>query len=244
MVARRFAPQFGATLATILGLAVLLGLGTWQLQRLAWKQALIADREANLQAPPMALPDAAAWPELEFRHVRVTGRFRHDREQRFGVQAIAGQVGHHILTPLIAEDGRAVLVDRGWVPADKVTPATRRAGQVEGTTTVTGIARYREDDRPGWFTPANQPAESIWYSYDLPALRAATGLDLSPVVIEADAGDDPQVLPRGGQTQVDLPNNHLQYAITWYGLAGGLLAVYIAFSRRSRIPPAPRNPRA
>jgi surfeit locus 1 family protein len=235
---RRFRPRLWPTLATALGLALLLALGTWQLQRLHWKEALIAARTAQLAAPPAALPATADdWRAFDFRKLSARGTFRHDLEQLYGTYAIGGEVGHHLLTPLVRPDGAAVLVDRGWVPADQAHPATRRQGQPAGEVTVDGIARYRADDRPGWFTPANQPEQGLWFTYDLPAIEAALGLDLLPVVVEADATPNPGGLPIGGQTQVLLPNSHLQYVITWYGLAAALLAMWLAFS-------VERDPRA
>ena len=143
------------------------------------------------------------------------------------------RVAHDLVRlPLLREDGPAVLVDRGWVPADRAHPAARRDGQIEGPVTVTGIARYRGADEPGWFTPANEPEQRMWFSYDLPALERALGLSLLPVVVEADDRPNPGGLPLGGLTRIELPNNHLQYAITWYGLAAALLAVYVAFGLR------------
>ena len=225
---------------TLIGTAVLLGLGTWQMQRLSWKQSLIAEREARLTAPPTALPDREAdWPGFAFRTVTVSGVFRHDLEQFFGARARNNVLGHHVLTPLIRADGKAVLIDRGWIPADKVDPETRRAGQLAGEVKVRGIARYRADDRPGLFTPENDPAAGYWYYYDLPAMEAALGLDLMPLVIEADATPNPGNLPIGGQTESVLTNNHLQYAITWYGLAVALIAVYIVFHRQQARPRTP-----
>jgi surfeit locus 1 family protein len=227
---RRFAPGVWPTAFTLIGLAVLLGLGTWQLERLEWKRALIAERAARLATAPEILPPTSeAWSAWDFRPAVVEGAFRHDLEQLFGVAAIEGQVGHHLLTPLVRPDGAAVLVDRGWVPADRAHPAARREGQLVGPVRVTGIARYRGDDRPGWFTPDNRTEQSHWYWYDLAALEAALGLDLLPVVIEADATPNQGGLPQGGQTRTELTNNHLQYAITWYGLAAGLLGVWISF---------------
>ena len=227
---RRFAPGLWPTALTLFGLAVLIGLGTWQIERLQWKRALIAERQAQLAAPAEPLPATTAdWRSWDFRPVTVAGEFRHDLEQLFGVAAIDGRVGHHVLTPLVRPGGAAVLVDRGWVPADRAHPATRREGQPAGPAEVAGIARYRGDDRPGWFTPDNQPAQGLWYWYDLPALERALGLELLPVVIEADATPNPGGLPIGGQAAAELPNNHLQYAITWYGLAAGLFGVWIGF---------------
>ena len=235
---RRFAPGLWPTAATLLGLIVLLGLGTWQLDRLAWKRDLIALRQTQLAAPSEPLPGSAEdWRSWDFRPVVVRGEFRHDLEQLFGVAAIDGQVGHDVLTPLVRSDGTAVLVDRGWVPADRAHPAARRPGQLEALVEITGIARYRGDDRPGWFRPDNQPEQSLWYWYDLSALEDALGLELLPVVVEADATPNPGGLPIGGQTRTELSNNHLQYAITWYGLAAGLFVVWISFGlARARQP--------
>jgi surfeit locus 1 family protein len=228
--ARRFAPGLWPTALALLGLAVLVGLGTWQLERLAWKRDLIALRAAQLAAPAAALPVSAAdWRSWDFRPVVVHGAFRHDLEQLFGVAAIDGKIGHHVLTPLVRQDGVAVLIDRGWVPADRAHPAARRDGQLADPRQVRGIARFRGNDRPGWFTPDNRPEQGLWYWYDLPALQDVLGLQLLPVVIEADASPSPGGLPIGGQTRTELPNNHLQYAITWYGLAAGLFVIWISF---------------
>jgi surfeit locus 1 family protein len=227
---RRFAPGLWPTVLTLLGLAALIGLGTWQVERLQWKQALIAERQGQLAAPAAPLPATAAeWRAWDFRPVTVDGEFRHDLEQLFGVSAIEGRVGHHVLTPLVRPDGAAVLVDRGWVPSDRAHPAARREGQPTGQVRVTGIARYRSGEKPGWFTPDNQPEQGLWYWYDLATLQDRIGLELLPVVVEADATPNPGGLPIGGQTRSELPNNHLQYAITWYGLAAGLLGVWIGF---------------
>jgi surfeit locus 1 family protein len=227
---RRFAPGLWPTVATLLGLAVLLALGTWQVERLQWKQALIGERQAQLAAPAASLPATATdWRAWDFRPVIVQGEFRHDLEQLFGVSAIDGRIGHHVLTPLVRPGGAAVLVDRGWVPADRAHPSTRREGQTTGPARVTGIARWRGGDRPGWFTPDNKPEQGLWYWYDLAALQHRMGLQLLPVVVEADATPNPGGLPVGGQTRTELSNNHLQYAITWYGLAAGLLGVWVAF---------------
>jgi surfeit locus 1 family protein len=233
----RFRPRRWPTLATLIALAILLALGTWQLQRLTWKEGLIAAREAALSATPVPLPsESEDWRAWEFRRVSVTGVFDHDAEQLFGLQALGGRPGHHVLTPLVRENGPAVLIDRGWVPLDRAHPLARGEGQVPGQVTITGIARYRADDRPGWLTPANEPDERIWYGYDLDALETATDLALLPVVVEADATANPGGLPVGGQTRIELPNRHLQYVVTWYGLALTLIGVYLAFSLERKPP--------
>lgn len=235
---RRFRPRLWPTLAAAAGCALLVALGTWQVERLQWKEQLIAARTAQLAAPPETLPATSPdWAAWNFRKVRASGTFDHELEQLYGTYGMDGVLGHHVLTPLIRPDGPAVLVDRGWVPADKAHPAARRVGQPAGTVEVDGIARYRAADAPGWFTPDNEPAQDLWFSYDLPAMEQALGLALLPVVIEADATPNPGGLPLGGQTRTELPNNHLQYVVTWYGLALALLTIWIAFS----LEPAPRR---
>ena len=228
----QFRPRLWPSLAALAALIVLVSLGTWQVERLRWKEALVAERDARLAAPAELLPAQADWRTWEFRRVDVQGTFRHDLEQLFGASGHDGQLGHQVLTPLLRPDGTALLVDRGWVPADKAHPAARREGQALGPVTITGIARYRGEDTANWFTPANQPGQKMWFSYDLPALEHATGLTLLPVVVEADDRSNPGGLPIGGLTRIALPNNHLQYAITWYGLALTLVAVYVSFSLR------------
>jgi surfeit locus 1 family protein len=230
--ALHFRPRLWPSLAALAALIVLVSLGTWQVERLRWKEALIAERTAQLAAPAALLPAQADWPAWNFRRVEALGTFRHDLEQLFGASTHDGQLGHHVLTPLLRADGSALLVDRGWVPADQAHPAARRDGQVEGPITITGIARYRGDDTANWFTPANQPEQAMWFSYDLPALEQALDLALLPVVVEADDRPNPGGLPIGGLTRIALTNNHLQYAITWYGLALTLVAVYVSFSLR------------
>lgn len=219
---------------------LLIGLGTWQMQRLAWKETLIAEREAGLAMPPTALPsdlgvDDEVTRGYDFRNVSVFGVFRHDLELIYGVKTRSNVLGHHIVTPLITADRRAILVDRGWVPADKSHPASRHQGQVEGEVTVRGIARYRGDDDPGLFTPDNDPEKNLWYHYDLDAMAGALDLELAPIVVEADDMPNPGGLPIGGRTRLTLTNNHLQYAVTWYGLAVCLIGVYIVFRRQQKL---------
>jgi surfeit locus 1 family protein len=226
--ARRFRPGLLPTLLTLLGLAVLIALGTWQVQRMAWKEGEIALREARLQADPVPLPadaDPEAW---HFRRVLVEGRLLHDRAQLMGAEARGGRLGHHLLVPL-ARNGDHVLVNRGWVPADWKEAVPEHA-QPEGTVVIDGIARHRGDDRPGLFTPGNRPESREWYWYDMAGLSAATGVTLAPLVIDAARdGDEP---PVGGRTVIDLPNDHLGYALTWYGLAAGLLGIYLLWGLR------------
>ena len=222
------------TLCSALGLLLLLGLGTWQVQRLAWKEGLIAERNAALTAAPVPLPtslDAAR--ALEFHPVRAEGEFLNDRELDLNAQSFRGDQGFHIVTPFRLGDGTIVFIDRGFVPTDRKMPATRQAGEIAGPTAVTGLLRLPEP--PGWFTPANEPAKNSWFSIDLPAMAQAAGVGGAlPFYIDAGKTPNQGGWPQGGQTITDLPNDHLQYAITWYALAVALIAIYIRFAIRRR----------
>ena len=213
---------------------VLLALGTWQVERLQWKERLIAERHAAVNSPAIELPrSAAAARSLDYRHVRASGTFLNDRELYLGATSAEGRPGYHIVTPLRLADAAVLLVDRGFVPAEKRAPETRAAGEIDGPTTVSGLLRLPLDRKPYWFLPENSAERNYWFYVDPPAMAKAAHLDaVLPFYIDADATPNPGGLPVGGQTRLDLPNDHLQYAITWYALAAGLLGVYIVFIRR------------
>lgn len=237
---RRFRPSPGFTLFAAFCLVVLVGLGTWQLERLSWKTDLLDRIERQVAAAPVplpaAIPDAAAW---DYRRVAVAGRFLHDREMLVGGKPLHGRVGWHVVTPLErADGGGTVLVLRGWVPDDRRDPARRAEGQVPGVVTVEGIARIPAPR--AWMQPDDRPAENAWFVVDVAKMAAASRLagPVAPVIVEAGPQPVPGGLPEGGQTRLAIPNNHLQYVITWYGLAGALVAVWIARSLRRTDPRA------
>lgn len=226
-----FRPTLVPTLFTVPAVVFMLGLGTWQVQRLQWKQDLIAERGGRLAAPPIALPAGAVDPEeVAFFRVRITGTYLHDREMYLAARSLRGNLGYHVVTPLRLYDGSHVLVDRGWVPLDRKDPATRPEGQRQGTVTVEGV--IRTGGRKGWFVPDNRPGENFWFYVDPAAMAAHAGLGaVSPFYVEAAAGQAPGGMPIGGQTRVALPNNHLSYAITWYSLAVALAVIYLLYHR-------------
>jgi surfeit locus 1 family protein len=229
---RGIRPLLWPTVCAAGALLVLLGLGTWQLDRRAWKEGLIAARQAALAAQPVALPEAIPDPAaLEFHRVWVEGRFRHDRELHLTGRYYRDKPGYQVITPLVLDDGAAVLVNRGFVPLAAKDPASRAAGQVEGRVRIEGVVRL--SGTPGRFTPANDPAANLWFYPDLAGMAAAAGLTrVRPVFVEAGPAPNPGGLPIGGQTQADLPNDHLQYAITWYSLAAALAVIYALFCHR------------
>ncbi len=226
----RFRPLIGPTLWLLPGLALLVGLGVWQIQRLGEKEALIASVEAGMKAPPVplsqALPQGAA---AEYHHVRLTGHFEHDKELYLFSRGPMGAVGVDVIAPFVQDGAQTVLVDRGFVPESLRDPKTRKAGQVVGDVTLTGVLRLTQ--KPGLFTPAPNHQTRLWFVKDVPDMATALGVTAPPVLIEADATPNPGGWPLGGQTQVDFPNDHLQYAVTWFGLALALLAVYLLYHR-------------
>jgi len=209
--------------------AILITLGVWQLDRLQWKLGLIAEVQRNLAASPISLDEALGLgPKAQYRRVALDGRFDNAKEAYVFGTDNAGAPVYHVIVPFRLQDGRALLVDRGIVPKEKLEPATRSAGQIAAETDIIGV--WRVPDPLGWFTPAPDTAHHIWYAHDLTAIAKADGITLAaPVVVEADATPNHGGWPRGGQTRVTFRNEHLQYAITWFGLAAVLLGVYIAY---------------
>lgn len=225
---RQGRPILFATIFTLFGLVLLVGLGTWQVERLHWKTALIERIEGRIAAEPAPLParidDPGTW---DYRRVRLRGTWRHDDEMPIAAKTFEGRIGYHLVTPLDrADGGGTVLVNRGWIPVERLDPSTRPESRPRGEVDVTGVARMPPP--PGWMQPDNEPAANAWYWVDPDAMAARIGTPVAPVIVEAAAGG-PGELPVGGQTRLHIPNNHLQYALTWYGLAVVLLAVYVAY---------------
>lgn len=225
----RFRPLPGITIACALLLVFLIGLGVWQLQRLQWKLALIDRANHNLVAPPLSLDRILALgSDAEYRRVALHGRFDNAKEAYVYGTGPEGAPVYRVVVPFRTDDGRELLIDRGIVPRDLRDPATRPQGIVAGETHVVGV--WRTSQGVGAFTPPPDLAHRIWYSRDVAAIARADGIVLTaPALIEADATPNPGGWPRGGQTVVTFRNEHLQYAITWFLMAAGLLAVYIAY---------------
>jgi surfeit locus 1 family protein len=240
--------------ASAIVFAILASLGLWQLERLAWKEDLIARVEAGLAAAPTAAPGPDAWPMLdidriEYTPVELRGRYDHAREIHVVYTLVdpkgpLGGMGYQVFTPFRTDAGWWVYVNRGFVPRERKDPATRAAGQIEGETTVTGLVR-RPSER-SWFTPGDDTAKNAWFSRDPALFAAASGLGgetIAPYLVDARHDPDlPGGLPQGGETIVAFPNNHLQYAVTWLGLAAVLVGVFVAFAvKRLREPAEPSS---
>jgi surfeit locus 1 family protein len=220
------------TIATAVGVTVLIGLGVWQLQRLEWKETIIDRIEARTEKRPLTLEQALALvaerPNPSYFPVHVEGRFHHNRERYLYALSLEGEPGWHVITPLEMVRGNVVLVDRGFVPEALRDPATRPQGQIQEVVGVTGLIRTPE--KPSLFVPDNNPGKNQWFSRDLAAMSRSmfpgATVQVAPFFLEAEESDVPGGWPRGGQTRLTLTNNHLQYALTWFGLAAALVIIY------------------
>ena len=222
---------FMSILVVVPAFVVLLGLGSWQVQRLNWKSDLIYGRQAALDVDPIPMPSRDAVVErMSFRRVVVTGTFIHEQEFYFYAPK-SGMAGYRVVTPLLQELDLTLLVDRGWVPADKRDPATRPDGQIEGDITITGIVRTDIVGIQG-LLPDNDVENNEWFWVDPTAMSAVHGMYYRPAIVAADETANPGGWPRGDVTVPGLRNAHLGYAITWFSLAFALVVIWILALRR------------
>jgi len=223
-------------------LAVLLGLGTWQLERKAWKDELIATLQARLSGPPTQLPSRSDWSKLDRvrdEFTRVTFRAEFEPGAEALVYASGGSnlrpdtsgPGYWVFAPARLSDGATVVINRGFVPEGRQRAATRPEGTVSGPATITGNLRWPE--ARGLFTPADNA--DLWFTRDPAAMAAAKGWGaVAPFYVDQEAPLASGGLPKAGPLKISLPNNHLQYAVTWYGLALMLVLVVAFFWRAKR----------
>ena len=223
-------------LAALAGFVFLVGLGNWQMRRLDWKQGLIGSIAERQHAAPVTLElaeeRASLGGDVEYTRVKVEGQLLNDREIHLYALDDKYGPGFHVITPLRLADGSIALVNRGFVPNDLKDPGKRAAGQLTSDVVFTGLLRQANEQT--MFVPANDPGRNIWYWRDVDAMAGTLGADATRVhkyVVDAEAEPAPPGgWPKGGVTRLELPNRHLEYALTWYGLAGTLVAVFIAFA--------------
>ena len=226
------ARALGALAFGAAGVAILLGLMTWQIQRLAWKQALIATLEERLAAAPIALPAAPDQAAHEFRRVALTGRFT----GAVGAHGFADAAylttlrphgaGYRIVQPFETAEGRLILVDRGYAPVAAKNANGRAALPLpapQGDIALTGALRWPQD--ADWFSDAGAgPADNVWLTRSLNSLAPLWGAE--PVLVVAETATAAGPWPVPDPVNVNLPNDHLGYAVTW----GGLAAVWAAMT--------------
>jgi surfeit locus 1 family protein len=221
---------------------VLIVLGNWQWNRMVWKEQLLATIDERLAAPPLPLDGVVAMLDsgqpVEYRRVSVSGELMNTGEQ-YVLATLNGASGWHVYTPLLVAgmDGAIVFVNRGFVPYDKRDPATRVEGQMDRFINIEGLAREAPGAKPSFMVPDNDAASGTYYWKDLTAMIAAAKLEnaeVLPLFIDKTSLLPAGLLPIANVTQVDLPNNHLQYLITWYGLALALASVLLAYVIKGR----------
>ena len=240
-------------LPALLAFALLVALGTWQIERKAWKEALIAALAQRLAPPPQTLPAARDWTKLdragdEYRWVKFTARFDNAREALVFAAATAFRPdvtspGYWVFTPARLADGSVVIVNRGFVPDARRDPQSRPQGQIAEPVEIAGALRW--PDERHWFTPADDAAHNLWFARDPAGIATAKGLDpktgaIAPFYVEQEAPAPSGGLPQPGKLVVVLPDNHLQYALTWFGLAAVLVVVFgfwAVTSGRRTVPP-------
>jgi surfeit locus 1 family protein len=220
------------------GVVILVGLGIWQLDRRVWKQNLILTLNTRLSRAPEDLPPRASWPRLlaegnEYSRVTFPAEFLDGQE---ALVYTAGSPlrpdvkgpGYWVIAPAQLAGGSIVLVNRGFVPLDAKDPSTRPAGNSHGTIEIVGVLRWPETR--GLFTPADDVKGNVWYLRDPKAIAAAKKwASAAPFYIDQEAPVPPGGWPKPGKLAVELPDNHLQYAITWFGLALALAGVYVVW---------------
>jgi surfeit locus 1 family protein len=231
---------YGLLLFSSLAFLALIALGIWQLERREWKEALLADLELALSPSTEALDISAAEPELASRdYIRVKLRGRFDNAQeRYLFAVLDGQTGWQVITPFVTTDRRIVLVNRGFVPDSLKDPRSRPQSLLAGETELIGLLRRKPSAGP--FAPQNQPSRNIWFWADIDALLrsipdAATLRPLNGIVqaLPSGAGESwPRPVPPDPSA---IPNNHLQYAITWFALAAILLVMTVMLIRSGRL---------
>lgn len=225
-------PIFVYWMVAMLSFCFLSSLGIWQIQRLTWKNNLIARVNERVHLPPRPAPSKEEWPVItavccDYIPVHVTGCFLHDKETFVNALTVYGS-GYWVLTPFEMEDGSIIIINRGFIPMDKKQKVMLTANQIKVKVTISGIMRMEEKN--GFYPRRNDPAADIWYTRELSAIAKARGLsEVAPYFIDANTAPSIKNTPTpiSGLTVITFPNNHLTYAVTWFALAGGILLTSI-----------------
>ena len=208
-------------------------LGTWQVERLKWKEGIIAAlAEANAQEALTTLPsDESALKPLQFRKVTLTGTWQGGTEFHIAPRYWKDKFGYAIITPFTLADGRVVLVNRGWVPAKQKDASTRPETQVKGHTTINGLVRVGAERNT--MSPPNQPEKNIWFGRDVAAMADAAKIkNIIPAMVDIVGKQDAKNLPVPSDGTIRLKNDHLSYILTWYGIALGILVIFVVYHRK------------
>jgi surfeit locus 1 family protein len=223
-------------LFALMALAAFVGLGTWQIQRKAWKEALIDALEQRLSSPAIDLPPPEQWGRLdpavdEFRRVKFSAAFlpREEALVYASGSALRSDVsgpGYWVFAPARPAAGGLIVVNRGFVPEGRQDPSTRMAGDIEGRADLIGVMRWPES--AGLFSPSQDAAHNLWFVRDPVAMAISKGWGaVAPFFVELEGPQPPGGLPQAGALRANLRNEHVQYAITWYGLAIVIAVMFV-----------------
>ncbi|MEQ9519862.1 MAG: SURF1 family protein [Parvibaculum sp.] len=224
-----FRPAPWPSVFVLLSLPILLWLGTWQLQRLEWKLGVIAKLEERLNTDPVPLGREALADDDEYRRFQIRGAFTPGVEFHWLTTSDEFGIGYLVFAPFKLDDGRFVIVNRGFVPQALKDKAEARKAPPDRIN-----VRARVPEVPGRLDAANDEAANIWFTRDTVRMAALTGeTPFLPLYFEEEAGEEgqtePQAWPKPGASHVTIVNNHLDYALTWYGLGLVLVVIYFAF---------------
>ena len=229
-----FKPQLWPTIMTIPILILLLYLGNWQVERLEWKLGLIKQIETRAFMDPIRIPpEKSNLDDLEYLSVQITGRFNNQQEMTLYSVGPNGEAGYDLYTPFTNNDGKIIIVNRGWVP-ERIKDQVSRLETIKNVEhTVTGL--LRKPSIKLWYGPENEPQNNNWFYGDLDGMARTYSLGaVYPMYLYAAVDDHDPVFPVAGRTEFNIVNNHLDYALTWYGLAIVLLVIYVIFCRQPK----------
>jgi surfeit locus 1 family protein len=225
------------TLWMVIGVALLCGLGKWQLDRMHWKLGLIAAADTRSHAPPVPIDTLLGKQsnDVEYTHAAAQGEFIAGKRVYLFSQLEDGRIGFQVLEPMRLADGRILIVDRGFVPQAAKDMPSESAPAPIGETQIAGLARGEQ--KPGLFTPAPDSKTKVFYVRDIPAITSAMGIGGAlPFILAEDRGGPEGTYPEGGHTRLTFRNDHLQYALTWFALALVLVVMYVAYHwKRGRL---------
>ncbi|PCJ03246.1 MAG: cytochrome oxidase biogenesis protein Surf1, facilitates heme A insertion [Alphaproteobacteria bacterium] len=222
---------FWGTVLTIIGVAILCTLGTWQVQRLQWKSDILDAIEAEyaVDASENLLSQAMLSEEIDFKRGHIVGTYMHDKTVLLQPRMHDGEVGYHVLTPLYLSGAQdiIILVNRGWVPFDWDVLGDDKARKPDGVLKITGM--LRSVPRVSSFVPENVPAQSMWYRIDLEQIAVVRGLKgvASNIFYVETEGADEKMYPIAAATRINPNNNHAQYAFFWFAMAVAMVGIYI-----------------
>ena len=230
-----FRPLLWPSIFSVIIFAILFSFGTWQVKRLFWKEALIERYTIQSQSNPIKNPSKLDSSINEFKSVEFTGSFLHKNEIYITGKTYEGNAGFHVITPFELNNNKIILINRGWVSEGYRNPEKRKFSLVEGQILIKGIIRYPQ--KKGYFVPENDGKNGFWFTIKPNEIINFLNLTPNKVInnyyIDALRQGEKLTLPIGVTGKPKLRNQHLSYAVTWYGLALSLLFVYFSYHMSS-----------